>query len=89
MSADLMLVDDDHNSEKGSGECVFVDETSMGQPWHEFAILLNGSSFIDDALIERVKHWANVLTVHKGMVLERVVDWLEKHKGGFIRMECW
>lgn len=89
MSADLMLVDENSNFEKNSEKCIFVDETSMGEPWHEFGKLISQSGKIDDKLIERVKHWAEVLTIHDNASIEKIVAFLEAHKGDYIQTECW
>lgn len=89
MSSDMMLIDDESNYEKNSEKCVFVDEASMGEPWNEFGKLIGQAGEINDQLIDRVKHWARVLTIHENASIEDIVTFLEAHKGKYIKTECW
>lgn len=93
MSADLMLVSRSRgeNFEGKSEKCVCVDETSMGSPHTEFGSLMAANSYreIDDAFIDRVKHWYENIE-HKDYInIEKVVSWLEEHKGESFETECW
>lgn len=92
MSADLMMVcvkRDEYFDGLNSKDCVCVDEMSMGEPWTEFGKIMQAHEYseIDDALIERVKHWHSVLT--QNCELDKVLKWLEDHKGEHLSFEGW
>ena len=91
MSADLMLVSEEQNQnyKSNSDDCVYIDETSMGCPHTDFGKLLSQQEIIDDALIEKVKVWFDVLD-HKDFIsLDSIVKWLENHRGEYLQTECW
>lgn len=89
MSADLMLTSKDANFETNSEKCVFVDELSMGESHYEFSRLLRSAGEINDSLIEDVKRWNESLTKHPNMEIEKVVKWLQDHKGEYVSTEGW
>lgn len=93
MSADLMLVckERGENFEGDIDKCVFVDETSMGDPWHDFGKLFQDYAWstIDDKLIEKVEKLYEQLEHHEGCNIETVKNWLIEHKGVGLDFECW
>jgi len=93
MSADLMLIcnKQDENYEGNHEKCVFIDETSMGCPWHDFGKIMQQYAYetIDDKLIKKIKNLYQILEHHEGINIKEVIKWLKEHKGESIDMECW
>jgi len=93
MSADLMLIckKRGENFEDKSDKCICVDETSMGDPHTDFGKMIASYSYntIDDEFIEKVKDWFNKLEHKDYIELDKIIKWLEEHKGESLEYECW
>lgn len=96
MSADLMLIStkQNENFENNRDRCVVIDETSMGDPHTDFGRILTGGggvfgNVITDDLIKKTKEWFGKLEHKDYLDIDKIIEWMERHKDEPLETECW